>query len=445
MIILVSDLHLMDGTVGSRHLPAGAFDQTLIDLGRCTRDANAQDITMVFLGDVFDLITTKAWFSPEGSPQIRPWDNWRDALTEKKAEEVLQGILTQQDNQKIGSILSCKLAGGHYGFSAEPERVYIPGNHDRLCNLPKLRPMVRDFLGCTADPNNSPFRNAFEDRTHGIFARHGHEWDDWNFEGSQAFSHRGNAEPTYEEYMEPPIGDLLTIEVASRLPDLVDAALQADGSCEPEDREKAVERMWEVFDVKPLPAIIPWLVYQAEQHGPAIRRAIDSALKTIAGDLQQIRFAQDWLEKHDNHLNPADHASVLRLAEKLIAYQGLNHLDIELKVIERLSSLRRDDNHAGKAVEDLRRQNGEVRYIAYGHTHQPEQRALEVAQGNCDCAYLNTGTWRPVCQMGLSGRGFMRWNTLTYTIIYQPGETVSGGRKIDYPAFEVWSGSLKDF
>ena len=50
-------------------------------------------------------------------------------------------------NRPVFDLLSGSLASS-CGFPVEPERVYVPGNHDRLCNLyPSLRERVRRALG----------------------------------------------------------------------------------------------------------------------------------------------------------------------------------------------------------------------------------------------------------------------------------------------------------
>ena len=62
MIIVVSDLHLMDGSAGAHHVDAGVFRSTFTDLAAHAREAQARDIKLVFLGDVFDLIRSERWF-----------------------------------------------------------------------------------------------------------------------------------------------------------------------------------------------------------------------------------------------------------------------------------------------------------------------------------------------------------------------------------------------
>jgi len=115
-----------------------------------------------------------------------------------------------------------------------------------------------------------------------------------------------------------------------------------------------------------------------------------------------------------------------------------------------IAGVRGGDNHASEALDDFRRLDrasggADTIYMLYGHTHKPEQRAIAVTPKNQDRVYLNTGTWRPVHEMCLDGRGFSGWHELTYTIVYNTREKVSAGKPMRYPGFEVWTGGLKNY
>ena len=81
----------------------------------------------------------------------------------------------------------------------------------------------------------------------------------------------------------------------------------------------------------------------------------------------------------------------------------------------------------------------------YGHTHFARQIPVEVI-GEPPTeryrVYFNTGTWRPTHRMLQGGDGFASWKEITYALVYRPGETVSGGHAMDYPAIESWTGTV---
>src|SRR5439155_2698839 len=138
---------------------------------------------------------------------------WGAAPSEQAAVDIFDGVVRQ--NRETFEVLRGPLTD-RFGFPVEPEIVYVPGNHDRLCNVyPSLRRRAREALGLAA--HDGPFDHAYLDLDHAVYARHGQEWDSFNFEGSEAFSYRTFETVPLEDYVEIPIGDLMSSEVASRL------------------------------------------------------------------------------------------------------------------------------------------------------------------------------------------------------------------------------------
>ena len=74
MLVIVSDLHLVDETAGKHNLPPDAFTSVLLeDLASHIKDTDKkiQEIKLLLLGDIFDLIRTQQWF--KCSLKDRPW------------------------------------------------------------------------------------------------------------------------------------------------------------------------------------------------------------------------------------------------------------------------------------------------------------------------------------------------------------------------------------
>src|SRR5262245_38350994 len=69
--------------------------------------------------------------------------------------------------------------------------------------------------------SDEPFETTYIDVDHGVIARHGQEWDAFNFEGSEAFKLREYVPVPLEDYLRVPIGDLIACEIASRIPGVV--------------------------------------------------------------------------------------------------------------------------------------------------------------------------------------------------------------------------------
>ena len=90
--------------------------------------------------------------------------------------------------------------------------------------------------------------------------------------------------------------------------------------------------------------------------------------------------------------------------------------------------------------------SGGMRFVVYGHTHAPSERALPRRRkegGNLRFAdlYLNSGTWRDRVFATEDGMDFARWRSATYIILYTEDENQpsSGPRRIG-PAFDSWTG-----
>lgn len=450
MIIVVSDLHMSDGTAGIKNLVPAAFTGTFTDMAQYARDSGATEITIVFLGDIYDLIRTERWFNDFKLP-FRPWGGKPpgDPALEAAALDILDGVIAKNP-QVFNSILPGSYAA-QFGFPLEPKRVYVPGNHDRLCNLyPSMRRRVCATLGIKEiNPDTTPFQYYFIDEAHGAFARHGHEWDVFNFEGSAAFSQIDWSAIPPSDYAQTPIGDVLACEVASKLPKVVLDFLPAGHP----SRFELGNRLRDIFDVRPLAGIVPWLAYQVEQfNDPVVTDAINAGLRRAVEEFEQMPFVQEWIGKYGGLMNPSVRGISLKLAIKFLETFKFSTLARALPLAQTLLALSHGDNHASKAANDFKRLDtnpawkGKIQYVLYGHTHVPEQKAISVlgrAGAERDRVYLNTGMWRPAYDQGVTN-GFVAWKNLTYTIIYQPGERVSKDMVAKHPTFEVWTGALKD-
>ena len=75
-------------------------------------------------------------------------------------------------------------------LESDPRLLYLPGNHDRLVNkYSSLRVEVCKCLGIPPNQHNpaEPFPHEYQDLPYGVFARHGHEFDKFNYEGGTSF------------------------------------------------------------------------------------------------------------------------------------------------------------------------------------------------------------------------------------------------------------------
>jgi hypothetical protein len=435
VLIVVSDFHLMDGSAGAHHVEPGVFRSTMHDLAAHAREAQAEEITILFLGDVYDLVRTERWF--DYPLESRPWGSnpSHDALF-----EIFEGVVA--NNSETFAMLSGSLQGT-FGFPVEPTRVYVPGNHDSAVNEhAHLRRRVRETLGMPA--GDGLFSRYFMDPEHGVFARHGHEFDPLNFEGSEAYA-SGELLVPEEDFTRMPIGDPMACEYAAKIAPLAAHYLPEDHP----NRARIAERLRDVVDVRPLTGMVRWIMWQVSQVDENTRDMVNKALNEAAQSMHELPFTQDWYKRHDKFgWDEADSfQAFLRL---LRSFKPMNYNRI-LSAADRFATMKgHSDRYSAAAAEDFRRldthpDGSDIYYIMYGHTHAARQVPIQVigeAPTERYRAYFNTGTWRPTHRMLLGGDGFASWKEITYALVYRPGEIVSGGHTMDYPALESWTGTV---
>ena len=99
------------------------------------------------------------------------------------------------------------------------------------------------------------------------------------------------------------------------------------------------------------------------------------------------------------------------------------------------------DHLAEAAQAEYSQLNRRIRYVVYGHSHEPLQMPVRVVgspESVKEHVYLNTGTWRRRYHKTSQGLGFIGWKNLTYVVFYRKEE-----KGLDFPAFATWTGTLK--
>src|SRR5208337_1334048 len=95
-----------------------------------------------------------------------------------------------------------------------------------------------------------------DDNTYKVFARHGHEFDPWNYEGTTTWKD--------SDYAQVPIGDLIACEIASRIPYTI--MKNVDNSVPDNQKPALLRNLQEVDNVRPFSSILNWLFYQVSEN-----------------------------------------------------------------------------------------------------------------------------------------------------------------------------------
>jgi hypothetical protein len=502
VIVVLSDLHFQDtrrepaGMRADPNVPAEALERFFRGIARRVEDdqhagRKVKEVVFVLAGDIFELHRTERWFDPDpvqGNPDnLRPYSSSQPLNLRDPKDRALDAIIARimggilhRDGAPVpqkppDSALDAERAAtlrdltpameairdawktpDRYRFPVPVRFVYLPGNHDRLVNLsPTAARAVRELLGIR-DPNARAgwrFPHRFVDPKYGLAIRHGHEYDATNCE---FFLGRPRSVLTDDLYDRATIGDLVTIDIASRLPSLFRDS--NEGALDPEHENGLLyRRIREVDDLRPLGSIIDWILYSTDggisKAGKEVwKKKLSPVLTRVVLELAKNKFLAEWIARHDK--KGADRMDVLQAALSRPSVRALGRLTIgSAGVIRMLLKASTSDRDAGKmgpaSLPDLDKTlkhelslGDEVdpkdekflTFLVSGHTHNPGVEPLKsFHSGGREVFTIDTGTWRRLIRRCRDGTTFATTRMATYAIFYADDED-PGHR------FQVWTG-----
>lgn len=430
MLVFFSDIHLTDGTTGKTLNPK-AFDLLVERVAALSRKRAARRVWCVLLGDGLDLIRSARWCQVRGP---RPWDPPGPGQ-EAVALDVLGAIL--RENREAVRILGSlpekiahrrRIAPGKIRFD------YLLGNHDWLINRYRsARQRVVEALGLERSwierglPTEFPWTEVQEAaRPYGVVARHGDVYDPLNYDraaGRDASS----------------VGDAVVVELISRLPEEVQAALLGHPG-----GEAIVGRLRQIDSVRPLTLIPEWVVRTAAEAGgdePEVLRAVRRGIRNSIDAFRRSAAYRDFCRRS---LAPWQRFYLNRVLftlrrEEISRVPSL--AECVVRVAGAVRSLRGSpiSEYGARALGERLPDGARPRVVVYGHTHKTETVPLGRNADGTERFYLNTGTWQQVWERGRTGvpdGHFAGWREMTYVVIYPadgPDQTHT---------FETWTGTL---
>jgi UDP-2,3-diacylglucosamine pyrophosphatase LpxH len=436
MLVFISDLHFVDGTAGEHNLSSRAFEYFFDDLAAIAKKTTNEikEIKLVFLGDIFDLLRTEKWF--DFPVDERPWGTKEQAI-EAHAQDIFDAIRNHAENNRSFQIIRQGISNlqAKCNLESAPAVIYLPGNHDRLCNrYVSLRKEVCDTLGIPPSLHDpvTPFSHSYQDVAHGVFARHGHEYDKFNYEGGNSF--------TLQDYQRVPIGDPITTELVARLPYEMAQRIAPIQWLTSAEKKNIIRNFQEIENVRPLSATVEWLLYKVGQER-RIKEIVEDAVQAVVDYFDDLAFVKKWYERHDKWTDWLDEAdkiqALLFLLRNFKIYRTEQLWKLALKAEEYFSK----DDLLEAAPREFEHLDSRIRYVAYGHTHDPLVAAIRSFPGDpfpLEQVYLNTGTWRGRFYRAAQDNSFIGWKSMTYVIFYKEDERGTG-----FPVFETWTGALK--
>ena len=383
MMIFLSDLHLTD----TLDRPTGDSERLYLVLDRILQRATTkgfESATIVFLGDLFDLLKSKLWWE-EG---VWPWEQ-----SSPKRVQVVKTIFDRIVRANENFFETFRQLGTRYDFL---DLRFIPGNHDRLLNTDMglaARERLLKELSLEAS-GDQPFDCVVQDDEHRVFAIHGHEWDATNkYVGERAA-----------------IGDAVVVKIIARLPDVM-----------AEHLEMAVDdpRIAFLYDLdhlglhQPQPMLTGlWaglltLVPKESGPRPRVQGAIAQAIEEVLEDfraLPETSFGRveikRWWEKGLQTMASTFQPRVKRL--RLGSSQNSARIPARFKIppipakAQSYRQLAAKDLSAIRYASGSSRSQSRFRYLLCGHTHRPEIVPIDSGNDREHCYYVNTGTWRRI-------------------------------------------------
>ncbi len=447
MLVVISDLHLTDGTIGETLSP-GAFSifarriQDMAAAAGWRVDGSyrpLESVDIVLLGDVLDVIRSTRWAA---AADVRPWGNPHESDFVDQIEQITDAIIHRNEpslailrslSAEGGLTVPPVLGDGRPALDAPgqpvPVRIhYMVGNHDWFYHLPgpaydAVRKKLVDRMGLVNRPDR-PFPHDISEsdplletmRRHKVVARHGDFFDPFNFEGDRDASS---------------LGDVIVIELVNRFAAEVESTLKDDlpGG--------TLVGLREIDNVRPLLLIPVWIDGLLERtcRFPAMRKQVKTIWDRLADEFLENSFVRDrdtW--------NPLDLVDGLERALRFSRRLSIGWASsIATWLYEIRGAAGESYYHHALTEQDFR--NRRARHVVYGHTHAAESVPLDAsfAEGFVlNQIYFNSGTWRRVhrqTRLAPAEHEFIAHDEMSYLAFFHSDQR-------DGRPYETWSATL---
>lgn len=447
MLVVISDLHLTDGSSGATISP-GAFEifaEAVQDLaaGASWRVDGAyrpvDRIDVLLLGDVLDVIRSNRWLTKK---DVRPWSDPNRPEFVEMVTQITHGILRQNElslnvlrRLSTENAIDLPPADSLGRPAATHDRVPVPvkihylvGNHDWFYRLPGpgydlLRQTVVRHLGL-ANRHDKPFAHDPHEsdeiidvlRRHKVFARHGDVFDPFNFEGDRNTSS---------------LGDAIVVELLNRFPTQMEQELGGDLP------DATIAGLREIDNVRPLLLAPVWIDGLLERTCafPELRKRV----KVVWDRLAEQFLAMPFVRQRDSW-NPNDLVDGL---QRVLKFSKRITVGWAADLLAFVNGIRGNvgESYSAHALAEQDFRNRRARHIVYGHTHWAETVPLDASYAEgfvLNQTYFNSGTWRRTHRQTVlapSEHEFIPADVMTYLAFYQGDERK--GRP-----YETWTGTL---
>jgi hypothetical protein len=456
MLIIISDLHLTDGTCG-RSISDSLF-QLFVDrlkelVMHASRRANdsyrpIREVDILLMGDILDLQHSTLWLEKDGQPNpARPWTDVQAPEFIATVQNITTDILANNaeaarilKSLTTGKIITLPPANRRGAPASMPlQRVpvkvnihYMVGNHDWFYHLPgagfdAIRRQVIEAFGLSNNPGPFPHQaresKVIEDllSRHQVYAQHGDLYDSFNYDKEKGRDFAA-------------LGDAFAVEIINQFPVKVKEQMEADLP------PGMLTSLRELVNVRPVLATPLWISSQLRHNN--VSEEIQRKLKSIWDELGNQFLEQPFVRAADKRgkLDAVDGLKTLFRITDIVSFKTLDNLVLMLR-----KKFWSDEISLSQyALKEDAFLNRKAQFIVYGHTHHHEVIPLDSIPASpvpTNQMYINSGTWHTYFDLAVhkpEEQKFIPYQVLTYLTFYQ-GDERSGSR------FETWSGSFSDY
>jgi hypothetical protein len=447
MLIILSDLHLNDGTTGETLSPEAfsLFADRLKELAITAswRSDGAyrpiERIDLVLLGDVLDLLHSSRWHI---GGSVRPWDDPQSPGLIDQITNITSEILAQnQDSLSTLRALSTEgeiaippmLRAARPASDSDDQPVlvrthYMVGNHDWFYHLPgeaynALRQKLVDQMGL-ANRSDQPFPHDITEsdellqvmRRHKVTARHGDAFDPLSFDGDRDLSG---------------LTDAITLDLVVRF------VIEVEHSLGHELPDAAILALREIDNFRPLLLIPAWIegVLERTCPQPAVRKRVKQLWDRLAEEL----LGSGLIRQRD----AISAGNLVDGLSRALRFSKRRSAGWTAATAEWMRSIRgaESDSFAAHALTEPDFRNRRAKHVVFGHTHAAEVLPLDASHAEgyvLDQVYFNAGTWRRIHRAASftpAGHEYIATDVFSYLAFFQGDERK--GR-----TFETWTGTL---
>jgi UDP-2,3-diacylglucosamine pyrophosphatase LpxH len=453
MLVIISDLHLGDGTT-AESIPPSAFQLFADRLRESAYFASwradgsyrpIESIDLVLMGDILDPLHSTLWLdtAPGDPDYIRPWSDPHHPRYAPKLHEVTRAILEENKaaiqvlrrcaDGEVVTVPPATRAGKPNRKTREriPLKVrihYMVGNHDWYYHLPgeafdQVREEMTNAMGLHNPVSAFPYqleelpllKNIFGQ--YKVYGRHGDCFDKFNFDRAKGRNHGT-------------LGDVFAMEVLNRFPIEVQKRY---GNQLPEGIVDSLRRL---TNIRPVLATPLWISGQIKHYAGSA--AMEGDLKKVWDDICDEFLQTDYAREADEvfQFDIVDAMELIVKISKRASFNTINELVIWIH-----DKLRGEEQSIARyALREPAFLNDSARYIVYGHTHHHEIVPLDedMKPPHSDSQlYFNSGTWHSYYALAIKDpeeQKFVPYQALTYLMFYKDDER-------DGHRFETWSGA----